>query len=182
MSVDTVGANALCSVLWGLVMAVETCSELIESIDGYLKTYNTLYGPAKMRIIGAHFGRRVRKVAQCDVRTFLSASDRFMLMPNKGGGFHVWSRSLPYEGVANVKVEVAPNVAQYKDMKSHIQGTVLSVLADGQGHVEGDLTAPLKGSGYSVMDFRNILMDMRMEGLIDVAQVDGVPLWSMIKG
>jgi hypothetical protein len=161
-------------------MMGETRDGLVEAVDKYLKMYNTLYGPVKMRILGAQFGRRVRKVAQCDVRTFLSESDRFLLIPNKNGGFHVWSRSLPFEGVANMGAEVAPNVAQYKDMKSHVRGVVLSVLGDGKGHVEADLVAPLKGSRYSRMDFRDILMDMKLEGLVDIQQVDGIPLWSLV--
>ena len=68
-------------------------------VDRYVADYNRMFGHCKLKIIGALFGRRIRKLTDMSTREFMESTGLFMCVPNAQGGVLLWSRSVELPNV-----------------------------------------------------------------------------------
>lgn len=69
--------------------------DLGREIERYVDDYNLTFGWLKLQIIGALFGRRIKKITGLSAREFTQQTGLFWVVPTPTGGVKLWARKTP---------------------------------------------------------------------------------------
>lgn len=69
--------------------------DLKGELERYVDDYNLTFGWLKLQIIGALFGRRIKKVTGLSAREFTQQTGLFWVVPTPQGGVKLWARKTP---------------------------------------------------------------------------------------